>query len=195
MAYGLSSGRPIGALSSWVGVLVYFIIAFIIGVSGIKVFEQCPVTNDKLAFIGGGRATATTSVIVNAILVALIIGAQVYTRSGFSESYVSFVGTTFDSGLIGKVIAAAISILAVISLITTVAAEFMGLETANQCNKVMNVPEMLMSDQHKSFVEAYTALNRVYGLMLLVLVSLGVLIVSAIMMSMNAKNNMATMYR
>lgn len=153
------------ALFSWLCLIIYLIISFLVAVSSIKVFDRCPdVDKDNIA---KSRGTGIGLCVTNAFIVIILLILFFMNSERNLPALVDSSKSYLRGGLF-----ILLSLAFAISVLLTCISEFIGSDTINECQFLNASSEGEM----KEFLDAAVMINRLYGLVCVITI-MGILFV------------------
>jgi hypothetical protein len=149
----------------WLLVISYFVVAYIIGVFGVQVFNKCPLDATELEFLGGGKSTATASLTLNSISIVCLAACWIMVRC-MDCSPIDLFSEVYKKSDVGKALSVFTIIILLAAVIVTAVAEFNGASIASQCKLIPTSTQEEIDD----FRSASDTLNRVYGVVIIAII-------------------------
>jgi hypothetical protein len=160
--------------------LTYFIVAFMIGSYGKQVYNNCPMGEDKLKEVGGGKSTAIASITMNSFSMILLLACYFNLKFPNTGPF-DVISKNVNGNMLGKALGYGTVLLLGLSLSITVISEFESVKTASLCD--VTVPTT--KAEIDAFRSAADNLNRMYGIVVMFILAgiySGVLIFKEIFM-------------
>lgn len=175
-----------GDRMSWIYTLTYIIISYLIGISGIKVYNLCEESDDQLEEKGGGKSTPSASLAFTSLFVIFLIPVMFIGKQSFNEG---LFGTLLDClfpeysvfrnkkvTMIGIASAVVVIICGLLSIALTAASVFTSYDTLNACNSML-----IQSEEERENFEHWSEMVISFRvIMILILIFIGLHVIGQV---------------
>lgn len=158
---------------SWIVFVVTAIICYLIGYASLDVFETCP-SNSEDRILAQSNKLAIASMVFTSLTLLGVIALVFMGFKGCVKTVIE--NAIYKSDAKVKVMGIAVALFGVISLILTAFSEFAGVETVNSCEVIKAKDQ----EEVSKFMKSANMLNRLYSIVILVLVFAGLIIVNGL---------------
>jgi hypothetical protein len=151
--------------SHWAILSIYFIVAFLVILYGVQVFDRCPMEKEELEKLGGGKSTAIAAGVMN-ILGLLLIIYVIVKIGNYSSGPYNMLLSAIGGAKCEKIAGYITIVVLLIALILTVISEFASVETSSTCKLITAQTQEQIDD----FRSASDNLNRMYGIVVIFMI-------------------------